>query len=168
MFKNHLKIALRNAFRHKGNSIINISGLALGLTCVILIALFVTDELGYDRFFKDADRIYRVNINGKMGDGEFYAGYTPPPAGKTLVDNYPEIESFTRIYRPGVAILEYKSGNEKRVFNESNVYAVDSNFLDVLSYPMEKGRPRDLPQGIWQCGHYREDCKKIFWEMSIQ
>jgi len=141
MFRNHLKIALRNALRHKGNSIINISGLALGLTCVILIALFVTDELGYDRFFKDADRVYRVNINGKMGDGEFYAGYTPPPAGATLVDNFPEIESFTRIYRPGVDVLEYKSGNEKRAFNENNVYAVDSNFLEVLSYPLEKGDP---------------------------
>ena len=142
MFKNHLKIALRNALRHKGNSIINISGLAIGLTCVILIALFVTDELGYDQFVKDADRVYRVNINGKMGDGEFYAGYTPPPAGKTLVDNFPEIESYTRIYRPGVDVLEYKSGNEKRVFNESKVYAVDSNFLEVLTYPLKKGDPK--------------------------
>ena len=69
MIRNYIKIILRNAFRYKGNSIINISGLAIGLTCVILIALYVKDELGYDRFFKDADRVYRVNINGKMGDG---------------------------------------------------------------------------------------------------
>ncbi|MDT7828479.1 ABC transporter permease [Pricia sp. S334] len=141
MFKNHLKIAIRNAIRHKGNSIINILGLAIGLTCVILIALFVKDELSYDRFFKDADQIYRVNINGKMGDGEFYAGYTPPPAGKTLVDNFPEIESYTRMYRPGVDVLEYRNGSEKRVFNENEVYAVDSNFLNVLSYPLKKGDP---------------------------
>lgn len=142
MIKNYFKIAFRNAFRYKGNSVINISGLALGMTCVILIALFVKDELGYDRFFKDADRVYRVNINGKMGDGEFYAGYTPPPAGATLVDNFPEIEDYTRIYRPGVDVLEYKNDAEKRTFNENNVYAVDSNFLEVLSYPLEKGDPK--------------------------
>jgi len=85
MFKNYFKVALRNAFRYKGNSIINISGLAIGLTCVILITLFINDELSYDRFFNDSERIYRVNLNGKMGDGEFYGGYTPPPAGKTLL-----------------------------------------------------------------------------------
>ncbi|MDO1499298.1 ABC transporter permease [Winogradskyella maritima] len=83
--------------------------------------------------------MYRVNLNGKMGDDEFYAGYTPPPAGETLVANFPEIESYTRIYRPGVDVLEYSNGSEKQIFNEENVFAVDANFLEVLSYPMLKG-----------------------------
>src|SRR5690606_4217428 len=139
MFRNYLKIAWRNAIRHKGNSIINICGLTIGLACVILIALFVQDELSYDQFFKEADQIYRVNINGKMGDGEFYAGYTPPPAGATLVANFPEIESYTRIYRPGIDVIEHKSNDKTKVFNENNIYAVDSNFLEVLSYPLIKG-----------------------------
>jgi putative ABC transport system permease protein len=142
MFKNNFKIAFRNSLRYKSNSIINIVGLAIGLTCVILIALFVTDELRYDRFFENADQIYRVNINGKMGDGEFYAGYTPPPAGATLTDNFPEIESYTRIYRPGVDVLEFEGINEKKTFNEKYIYAVDSNFLDVFSYPLLKGNPK--------------------------
>ncbi len=139
MFKNYLKVAVRNTFRYKGNSIINISGLAIGLTSVILITLFINDELSYDRFFTGAEQVYRVNIDGKMGDGEFYAGYTPPPAGKTLVDNFPEIESYTRIYRPGVDVIEYKNNSEKKVFNEAGIYAVDPNFLEVLSYPLLKG-----------------------------
>ncbi|MGB3145303.1 MAG: ABC transporter permease [Maribacter sp.] len=139
MFKNYLKVALRNTFRYKGNSIIKISGLAIGLTSVILITLFINDELSYDRFFTGAEQVYRVNIDGKMGDGEFYAGYTPPPAGKTLVDNFPEIESYTRIYRPGVDVIEYKNNSEKKVFNEAGIYAVDPNFLEVLSYPLLKG-----------------------------
>ncbi|WP_036156995.1 ABC transporter permease [Maribacter forsetii] len=146
MFKNNFKIAFRNAFRYKSNSIINISGLAIGLTCVILIALFVTDELSYDQFFNDADQVYRVNLNGKMGDDEFYAGYTPPPAGETLVANFPEIESYTRIYRPGVDVLEYANGDEKQTFNEENVYAVDANFLEVLSYPMLQGDSKNSLQ----------------------
>ena len=139
MFKNYLKVALRNTFRYKGNSIINISGLAIGLTSVILITLFIKDELSYDRFFKDAEQVYRVNINGKMGDGEFYAGHTPPPAGKTLVNNFPEIEAYTRIYRPGVEVIEYNNNADKKVFNENGIYAVDPNFLEVLSYPLLKG-----------------------------
>lgn len=139
MFKNYLKVALRNTFRYKGNSIINISGLAIGLTSVILIILFIKDELSYDRFFTDAEQIYRVNINGKMGDGEFYAGYTPPPAGKTLADNFPEIESYTRIYRPGADVMEYSNDSEKRIFNENDIYAVDPNFFEVLSYPLLNG-----------------------------
>lgn len=139
MFKNYLKVALRNTFRYKGNSFINISGLAIGLTSVILIALFINDELSYDRFFTGAEQVYRVNIDGKMGDGVFYAGYTPPPAGKTLVDNFPEIESYTRIYRPGVDVIEYKNNSKKKVFNEAGIYAVDHNFLEVLSYPLLKG-----------------------------
>ncbi|MGB3145983.1 MAG: ABC transporter permease, partial [Maribacter sp.] len=139
MFKNYLKVAVRNTLRYKGNSCINISGLAIGLTSVILITLFINDELSYDRFFTGAEQVYRVNIDGKMGDGEFYAGYTPPPAGKTLVDNFPEIESYTRIYRPGVDVLEYNKNSEKKVFNEAGIYAVDSNFLEVLSYPLLKG-----------------------------
>ena len=139
MFKNYLKVALRNTFRYKGNSIINISGLAIGLTSVILITLFIEDELSYDRFFTDAEQVHRVNINGKMGDGEFFAGYTPPPAGKTLVENFPEIESYTRIYRPGVEVMEYKNDAKKKTFNENGIFAVDANFLEVLSYPLLKG-----------------------------
>ncbi len=141
MLKNNLKIAWRNIQKHRIYSFINISGLAIGLGCVSLIALFIQDELNYDTFFKDVDQIYRVNIDGKMGDDSFYAGYTPPPAGKALVDNFPEIEGYTRIYKPNKSVMEVKTGNEQRLFNEANVYAVDSNFLELLSYPLLKGDP---------------------------
>lgn len=139
MIRNYLKIAWRNILRHKFNSIINIAGLGIGLACVILIALFIKDELSYDKFFDQADRIYRVNIDGKMGDNSFYAGYTPPPAGEALTTNYPEVESYTRIYRPGVDVIEYESGDQKKIFNETNIYAVDPNFLELLTYPLAKG-----------------------------
>ncbi len=166
MFRNYFKIAWRNVFTYKGNSIINISGLAIGLTCVILIALFIADELNYDRFFKDADQIYRVNLNGKMGDGEFYAGYTPPPAGATLVDNFPEIESYTRIYRPGVEVLEYKNASEKKTFNEDNIYAVDANFLEVLSYPMQQGDPKTCLKEFNSVVITNSTAKKYFGDLD--
>ena len=106
MLKNYLKIALRNLNRNKINSIINISGLAIGLACVLLIGLYIKDELNYDRSFKDADRIYRVNTHEKIGNDEFIAGHTPPPVGAALVSNFPEIESYTRIFKPIESVVK--------------------------------------------------------------
>ena len=101
MFRNYIKITLRNLTRNKVSSIINISGLAIGLACVLLIGMYVKDELSYDRFFNDANRIYRVNTHEKMGNDEFVAGHTPPPVGLALLNNIPGVESYTRIYKPG-------------------------------------------------------------------
>ena len=143
MIRNYIKIAWRNIFRHKVNSVINILGLGIGLTCVILITLFIQDEFSYDTFFEDSGQIHRVNIDGKMGDNSFYVGYTPPPAGEALVDNFPEVESYTRIYRPNVNVMESKTADGKHLFNETNIYAVDPNFLELLTYPLAKGNPKN-------------------------
>lgn len=139
MFRNNLKIAWRNILRNRISSLINIAGLSIGMGAVILIILYVQDELSFDKSFKDADRIYRVNVNGKMGDEEFFLGYTPPPAGKTLMDNFPEIETYTRIYRPGDQVI--RAENHAGSFTEKGILAVDSNFLQVLDYPLIRGNP---------------------------
>lgn len=76
MFKNYLKIAFRNLLRHKIYSLINISGLAIGMACCILILLFVRDELSYDRFHENSDRIYRLTRTTKMGDNTFAVVHT--------------------------------------------------------------------------------------------
>ena len=84
MFKNHLKVALRVIKRQKGYSIINITGLAIGIACCILILLWVRDELGYDGFHENKDRIYRIVSRGfSAGVSEYYA-VTPLPLGPTL------------------------------------------------------------------------------------
>ena len=138
MIKNYFKIAWRNAVRNRFQALINLFGLTLGMVCVMLIALFINNEYQYDRHFEDADRIFRVNINGKMGEDEFLAGYTPPPAGKTLLENFPEIESYTRLYRPGQKIIQ-TGDNQQARFNEQKILGVDSNFLQVLAYPLRFG-----------------------------
>lgn len=122
MIKNYFKIAWRNAYRNRAQALINLFGLTLGMTCVMLIALFIKNEYQYDRHFADADRIFRVNINGKMGEEEFYAGYTPPPAGKTLLANFPEIESYARVYRPGQKIVRSGQDAHKRSDSTNRVY----------------------------------------------
>jgi putative ABC transport system permease protein len=139
MIRNYIKTAWRNLVRNKVSSIINISGLAIGLACVMLIGMYVKDELSYDRFFKDANRIYRVNIHEKMANDEFVAGHTPPPVGLALQNNFPEIESYTRIYQPGDEIIHYLKNGRNAALTEKSLLSVDSNFLQFFNYQMIEG-----------------------------
>jgi putative ABC transport system permease protein len=93
MFKNYLKIALRNILKHKVYSLINIFGLAIGMACSILILLWVRDELSYDRFHQNADRIYRVTREWKNRDGEtsLHLARVAPPIGPLLKNDFPNI-----------------------------------------------------------------------------
>ena len=139
MFKNYIRITWRNLIRNKVSSIINISSLAIGLACVLLIGMYVKDEMGYDRFFKDTNRIYRVNTHEKIGNDEFTAGHTPPPVGLALVNNFPEIESYTRIYKPGDEIVHYMNNGQKNSLTEKSILSVDSNFLQFFDYQLVEG-----------------------------
>jgi len=139
MLKNYLKIALRNLNRNKINSMINISGLAIGLACVLLIGMYIKDELSYDQFFNDANRIYRVNTHEKIGNDEFVAGHTPPPVGAALTSNFPEIESYTRIFKPMESVVKYVVTGQTKSITERKILAVDSNFLEFFSYNLVDG-----------------------------
>jgi len=139
MKKNYLKIAWRNLVRNKVSSIINMGGLAIGLSCVVFISLYIGDELSYDRFFKNSDRIFRVNTHELMSNSEFTAGHTPPPVGAALVANIPEVESYTRIYQPGDQIIHFIRNVQKGSLTEKSLLSVDSNFLQVFSYPLIAG-----------------------------
>ncbi|MDT3405007.1 ABC transporter permease [Mucilaginibacter terrae] len=139
MLKSYILISWRYLMRNKVSSLISVSGLAIGFACVMWIGLYIKTELAYDSFVNDASRVYRVNLKGKMGDSEFYAGYTPPPAGKALMDNFPEVESYTRIYNPGNLLI--RNVDENKSFVERRIFAVDSNFLQMLTYPLLEGNP---------------------------
>jgi putative ABC transport system permease protein len=139
MLKSYITITLRHLFRNKVSSFISIAGLAVGFACVIWISLYVKAELDYDNFVQDAQRIYRINIDGKMGDSEFYAGYTPPPAGAALQSNFPEVEAYTRVYQPGNLLVSTRGGAQNRSFIEKRILGVDSNFLQLLTYPVKEG-----------------------------
>jgi len=90
MFKNYLKITLRNIEKHKGYSFINIVGLAIGIACCILILLWVRDELSFDMYHKNARQIYRVGAQfGPTVEGR--GAYTPPPLAEALLSEFPEV-----------------------------------------------------------------------------
>lgn len=139
MFTNYLKIAWRNIRRGKINSFINITGLAAGLACVILIVVYIKDELSYDRFLPHAGRIYQVNIDANFGGMEFVAGNTPPTVGAALHNEFPEVETYTRVYRMSNEVVKREAGAQTRSFNENNLLAVDSNFLQVFRFPLVAG-----------------------------
>ena len=85
MYKNYLKVALRNLWRNRTFSFINITGLAAGLAVCLLIALYVFDELNYDKYNKNADRIYRLDADISFNGTSFIASTSPRPLALTLV-----------------------------------------------------------------------------------
>jgi len=128
--------------RNKTSSFINISGLGIGIACVLMIIIYIQNDLRYDKFHKDADRIFQVTLKGNIGGQEFWAGNTPPPVGKALVGNFPEIESYTRFYKARDIVARYGSDNAaEKFFTEKNIIAVDSNFLQFFGFKMLEGDP---------------------------
>jgi putative ABC transport system permease protein len=138
MLKNYIKTAWRNLLKNKSFSVINILGLSIGLACFILIALFVINELSYDRYNKKADRIFRINSDILFGGTSFSIGQSPDPIGAALKNDYPQVEQFTRIFVNGSR--EIKKGNE--FINEPDIANVDSTFFDVFSLPALYGDTR--------------------------
>ena len=140
MIENYFKPAWRNILRNKVSSFINISGLSIGTACALLIVIFIRNELNYDRFHKDADRIFQVVLNGNMNNQEFWGGNTPPPVGAALTSNIPEIETYARFYKPGNIVVRYEENSAaERFFTEKNILAVDSNFLQLFDFKMIEG-----------------------------
>ncbi|NQT80062.1 MAG: ABC transporter permease [Candidatus Aminicenantes bacterium] len=137
MIKSYLKIALRNIIKHKGISFINIVGLAIGISCSVLILLFVTNELSYDKFHKKADRIYRLAVRASIGDTKINQTYSSSQTFRMLIEDFPEIET-------GVKFLNLGSTPvmpDEKTFYESKFFAVDSTFYDVFSVPLIHGNP---------------------------
>ena len=98
MFKNYLKIAWRNLIKNRAFSVINITGLAIGLSCFLLIALYVLDELSYDRFYPNANDIYRINSDVRFGGSNLHIPQTSDMIGATMKKDYPQVLEYTRIW----------------------------------------------------------------------
>ena len=139
MIANYLKVAIRSLMRNKVFSAINILGLAIGMSCCILILLYVQDELSYDRHHENADRIFRlaeeVNIKGKQR----WIAITQYPAGPTLVQDYPVVVDAIRFYRDDEKTLV---GNQYVKFYEKGVLFTDGNVFKVFDFPLIKGDPQ--------------------------
>ncbi|MEO1262836.1 MAG: ABC transporter permease [Bacteroidota bacterium] len=132
---NNWKIAIRNFRKNKFYGLINVAGLTVGLAACFLIIMYLQHEMGFDQFFKDSERIYQVNVSARFGGDEYDTSNTPPPVGEALAEEFPEVESYTRFHMPGDLILR----NLDRKFTESNIWLVDSNFLEFFSFALMEG-----------------------------
>ena len=137
MLKNYIRIALRNIQKHKGYSAINISGLAIGMACCLLILVYVRHELSYDQFHEKSERIVRVSMD--TGEQRPIA-VTPSMVAPTLNQISPEVEEWVRLYEPtrySPAIIT--SGQNK--FQEDHFMYADSSFFKVFSFEFIAGNP---------------------------
>lgn len=137
MFKNNLKIAIRFLLRYKGYTAINIAGLTVGVTCCILILLFVRSEFSYDRHQSKADRIFRLWQHEKAEGQDFVNVVTPIPAGPALKARFPEVEATTRVYNFSGLI---KNGSNS--FSD-NLTMVDPAFFTIFDVKWLNGEQKN-------------------------
>jgi len=140
MFFNYILIALRNLLKHRVYTLINITGMAIGITCSIFIILFVNHELSYDRFHTKAERIFRVGVSGKFSGNEFDQAITAQPMAQALVSDYPEVENVVRIRKYGDWLVTYKDNK----FHEENILFADSTFFEIFDFKLLKGDPESV------------------------
>ena len=137
MLKNYLKITVRNLTKNKLFSIVNILGLTIGITCFILIGLFVLDELTFDSFNTKADRIFRLNSYYKVGDNRFNLANSPMPLADALASEYPEIEKTARLLQGNNIYI--KKAND--YIKEEKFFYADSSLFDIFTIQFIRGNP---------------------------
>jgi len=138
MFRNYLKTALRNLQKHRLYSFLNIAGLAVGIACCLLITMWVLDELSFDRFNENADRLYRIEFDQDYSGQLFHVNVTPHPLGPALKEEIPGIENATRFK----FIDEIMVRHGENTFFEDRVAAVDPTLFHMFSFPFVKGSAR--------------------------
>lgn len=135
MLRNYLNVAIRNILKHKFFSFINIIGMTIGITACLLIVIYIHDELSYDRFHADADRIYQMALHGRIAGQDIYTSTTCPPMADALISDIPEIEAATRLRQAsGIAV---KYGDNR--FTQDHVFYADSNFFQFFSFRLLYG-----------------------------
>ncbi len=139
MIRNYLKTAWRNLAKNKLFSLINIAGLSIGIAGCIMIGLYVYNELSYDRFQKNAERLYRVTTEYTVNGVKSEAAADGSMAGPRLASAFPQIESYVRIMSFEPYVVAYGQKN----FVENKFCFADSTFFTMFSFPLIEGDPKD-------------------------
>jgi putative ABC transport system permease protein len=147
MFKNYIKVALRNLQRHKGFSFINIAGLAIGIACCLLIFLYVADETSYDKFHDKANRIHRIISHSTIGGETRIFARAPAAVSVELETSIPEVVAQARLFQFGVLRFMHEGKN----MEITDFYAVDPDFFKIFSFEFLSGNPEtalDTPESL--------------------
>jgi hypothetical protein len=147
MFKSYLTVAIRNLKRHKIYSFINISGLAIGMACCILILLWINDEIRYDRFHEQTEKIYRVVNDLNYGPYSQLTEGTAFPLGPAMKEEIPEVGDFVRLLPTRKMLVAY----EENKYYEENFYFADPSLFEIFTFPFVQGDPTtalSLPSSV--------------------
>ena len=158
MLTNYIKVAFRNILKKKYYSFLNLLGLSIGITAVVLIIIYVQDELSYDHFHPNVQNKSVVALNGKIGNQEVTGVFTPPPMAHAAVEEIPGIINTTRTSSLSNLVIRY----EDRAFTEQNVFWADSNFYDFFGYRLLKGDPQTALRGPNQAVITESIARKYF------
>ena len=162
MLKNYFINALRNMRKQRGYIIINVCGLAVGLTSFLFIALYVIHELSYDRFHENYENIYRLKVVGRMAGSEIDQAVTAAPMAKAMVNDYPEVLLATRVTKLGEWLIRF--GDKK--FNEEGVLFADSSFFSVFDFKLLRGDPKTALERPLSMVLTEEYSKKYFGDQD--
>src|SRR5438552_12867523 len=147
MIKNYFKTAWRNLWKNKTSSVINVFGLTIGLTCCLLIALYIQHELSYDDFEVKGKRIARVIMEYQFAGSSASAkgNFTSVRVAPVLKQNFPEVES-------AIKMAEYERvvHYEDNLINEKKFMYADSTFFDIFSFPLLAGAPHSILAGPYK------------------
>lgn len=162
MLRNLLKISFRTILKDKTYSILNITGLTIGITCSLFLLMYILHEVSYDRYHTNAPNIYRVISNIKETDNAFTWAVAQIPLAEELRDNYPEVKNAVRFFGTGRTL--YKNGDKQ--FYEEEFYLADSTVFEMFTYPFihgDQGTALDNPFSIVLT---EKTAKKYFAEVS--
>ena len=160
MVRNYLKLAIRNLLKYRFISFINLFGLTVGLTCCLLIATYILNELSFDRYNKNAGNIYRVtrSFNNQDGVVSLQLSTVSAPFGYYLPGDFPEIKKMTRMIDYGVVPIRYG----EKLINEDRVFFADENLFDVFSVNVLQGNPKTALADPYSVMMTEETAKKYF------
>ena len=158
MFKNYLKIAWRNLTKNKGYSIINIGGLAIGMACFLVIAMFIRNEISYDSYHEKGDNIYRIVHHSSEDNLEDRWVWGNAPVGPALKKDFSEVVEIVQFSGRSDVLLEYK----ERSFQEGNSFYVDETVFDIFSWPLLSGNPKTALKDPYSIVLTESTAKKYF------
>jgi putative ABC transport system permease protein len=138
MLKNFITNAIRNMRKQRGYILLNVGGLAIGITSFIFIALYVIHELSYDKFHKNYENIYSIKVVGRLAGGVLDQAVTSAPMAQAMLNDYPEVMKAARVIQMGAWLIRF--GENK--FNEDGVLFADSTLFDVLDFKLVSGDPK--------------------------
>jgi putative ABC transport system permease protein len=141
MLRNNIKMMLRNMRKHFTHSVINVAGLSIGLSCFIVIALYVRHELSYDKIFKDSESIYRITASSVVGGTTNHIPTSYPAIAPMMAERFPSIGKYTRIYNFKYSRLEPTFRYGDKVHYEQKVIFGDSTFFDLFNFEFAAGDP---------------------------